>query len=72
MTGLQMKGAFKVGQQWHFEQDDQSQWHWKHLEEEAESEKSFPSAAECMLDAVRHAVNQRRGRVAVTKKKLLQ
>jgi len=67
-----MKGAFKVGQQWHFEQDEQKQWHWKHVEEEAKSEKSFPSAAECMLDAVRHAVNQRRGRVGAAKKKLLQ
>jgi len=61
-----------VAQQWRFEQDEQQQWHWKHAEIEAESEKSFESATECMLDAVRFAVNRRREQSELSGQDLLQ
>jgi hypothetical protein len=61
-----------VAQQWHFEQDAQQQWHWKLAENEAESAKSFKSATECMLDAVRFAVNRRRARAELGGEELLQ
>ena len=65
-------GDYIVGEQWRFEQDEQHQWHWKLAENEAESEKSFKSATECMLDAVRFAVNRRREQSALSGQDLLQ
>ena len=50
-------------QQWQFEQDDQSRWRWKRLDDkrgDVDSAASFTNAAACMLDAVRYAVRQRR------------
>jgi hypothetical protein len=61
-----------VAQQWRFEQDEQQQWHWKHADNAAESGKSFESATECMLDAVRFAVNRRRARAELGAEDLLQ
>ena len=51
-----------MAQQWQFEQDEQHRWHWKHPEDSTESARSFSSATECMLDAVRCAVQRRRSR----------
>ena len=61
-----------MARQWHFEQDDQQQWHWQHVERAEKSDKSFASAAECMLDAVRRVVNARRAQFALGEKNLLQ
>ena len=49
-----------MSQQWQFEQDEQQQWHWREADAETESQKSFSTATECMLDAVRFAVQRRR------------
>ena len=62
----------KMASQWHFEQDDQQQWHWQRIERAEKSEKSFSSAAECMLDAVRRVVDARRAQFDLSGKNLLQ
>ena len=61
-----------MAQQWHFEQDAQEQWHWKRLEDEAQSGASFESATACMLDAVRTTVQRRRQLAEVARQNLLQ
>ena len=61
-----------MAQQWHFEQDAEQQWHWKRLEDEAESRETFASAADCMLDAVRTTVQRRREQAEAARKNLLQ
>ena len=61
-----------MAQQWQFVQDEQQQWHWRHAEKEVESEQSFASATECMLDAVRFAVQSRRADVDTLRQDLLQ
>lgn len=61
-----------MAQQWQFVQDEQQQWHWRHAEKEVESAHSFPSATECMLDAVRFAVQSRRAEVETVRQNLLQ
>ena len=52
------------GQQWRFEQDEQSQWRWTHIdaaEGEIGSPEAFPTQIDCMLDAVRFTVRRSRG-----------
>ena len=49
--------------QWQFEQDTEARWRWKHLdrvEGEVGSTDSFATQVDCMLDAVRFAVQRRR------------
>ena len=49
--------------QWHFEQDDQAQWRWKHTpaeQGEVGSTDGFATQVDCMLDAVRYAVRRNR------------
>ena len=57
------KGAALVPR-WSFEQDGDERWRWKRMDESegaTESVASFASEVDCMLDAVRFAVRQRRG-----------
>ena len=61
-----------MAQQWQFEEDDQNQWRWQHAEGTAKSAESFPSATQCMLDAVRFAVQRRRAEVEYPRQDLLQ
>ena len=61
-----------MAQQWQFVQDEHHQWHWRHAENDVESEHSFSSATECMLDAVRFAVQQRRSEAETVRQDLLQ
>lgn len=61
-----------MAQQWQFEQDEQQQWRWRHAENRMESTSSFSSAAECMLDAVRFAVQRRRAKGEGGREDLLQ
>ena len=61
-----------MAQQWQFEEDDQKQWHWQRTEDVAKSAKSFPSAVQCMLDAVKFAVQRRRAEAEQPRQGLLQ
>jgi hypothetical protein len=61
-----------MAQHWNFEQDEQQQWHWQHLEGSEKSSNAFASATECMLDAVRHVVKRRRADAVRPGKDLLQ
>ena len=61
-----------MSQQWNFEQDTRQQWHWKRIEDKAESDESFATVTECMLDAVKCAVQRRRAQVDLARKNLLQ
>ena len=54
------------------QQDEEQQWHWKQPDAETESAKSFSTATECMLDAVRFAVQRRRGEFEGSGEDLLQ
>lgn len=50
-------------QQWRFEQDDQGQWQWKLVDTEqgtVNSPGTFANQTECMIAAVRFAVQRRR------------
>ena len=61
-----------MAQQWQFVQDEYQQWHWRHAENAVESAHSFSSATECMLDAVRFAVERRRSAAEGVREDLLQ
>ena len=61
-----------MAQQWHFVEDDKHQWHWQRTEDTAKSAAPFSSATECMLDAVRYAVQRRRTQVEFPRSELLQ
>jgi hypothetical protein len=52
-----------VEDRWVFEQDDDQQWRWVHLEcdaQQAQSAETFQRPMDCVLDAVRHAVLRRK------------
>ena len=62
-------------QQWHFDQDDEAQWYWKREDTEGGSFASpvvFTNQTECMLAAVRFAVQRRRGQIDSGRDDLLQ
>lgn len=60
-----------MAQQWQFVQNDENEWHWEHTEDTAKSATTFSSATECMLDAVRFAVQRRRATGPTPQKDLL-
>jgi len=52
-----------MSQQWQFEMDEQAKWHWRRVDDaqvEVESPASFSKPIECIIDAVRYAVQRRR------------
>jgi hypothetical protein len=51
-----------MSQQWRFEQDENSEWHWVHVEgDKAEKSASgFPDQLRCMMDAMRFVVQRHR------------
>jgi len=49
-----------MAKHWQFVQNDENEWRWERTENTAKSATTFASATECMLDAVRFAVQQRR------------
>ena len=60
---------------WSFEQDGDERWRWKRMDESegaTESVASFASEVDCMLDAVRFAVRQRRGEACANEDERLQ
>jgi len=58
-------------QQWQFVEKDENEWHWERTEDTQKSATTFSSATECMLDAVRFAVQRRRAAGAKPQKDLL-
>jgi hypothetical protein len=59
--------AIVMAEQWKFVQDEQSQWRWTHTDENdrrVESKASFENQAQCILDAIRFAINRRRASAA--------
>ena len=61
-----------MAQQWEFVEDEEKQWHWQSTETKAHSAGSFPTATQCMLDAVRFAVQRRRTQIDYPRQDLLQ
>jgi hypothetical protein len=52
-----------MAQQWRFEQDEQAQWRWVHMDgknETVTSNCTFPNQLRCMMDAMRFVVQRRR------------
>ena len=52
-----------MGQQWRFNQDEDSQWRWTCVDDDdhhVQSATSFPDQARCMMDAIRFSVERRR------------
>jgi hypothetical protein len=49
-------------QEWRFEQDENGQWRWLHLDglNETVSTQTFPDEVHCVLDAMRFVVRRRR------------
>jgi hypothetical protein len=48
---------------WRFEQDENRRWRWQRIDgatERTQSNDAFDRATDCMLDAVRYVVTQRR------------
>jgi len=62
-------------QQWHFEENEEAQWIWKREDDEQGSYASpapFANRTECMLAAVRFAVQRRRCQIESAKDDLLR
>ncbi|HYC47114.1 MAG TPA: hypothetical protein VED01_16695 [Burkholderiales bacterium] len=62
-------------QQWQFEQDAEARWRWKHVDDtetEIGSADSFATQVDCMLDAVRFAVQRRRDEAGMSEDDRLQ
>ena len=51
-----------MGERWVFEQDGELKWSWTRSDddERIRSGSSFAECVDCMLDAIRHAVQRRR------------
>ena len=64
-----------MARQWHFEQDDQEKWFWKREDTDEgtfDSPIAFENQTDCMLAAVRFAVQRRRAQIDCGREDLLQ
>ena len=64
-----------MGRRWHFEQDDQEKWLWKREDTEEGtfgSSVAFENQTDCMLAAVRFAVQRRRAQIDCGREDVLQ
>ena len=64
-----------MGRQWHFEQDEQEKWFWKREDTDEGtfgSAITFENQTDCMLAAVRFAVQRRRAQIDCGREDLLQ